>query len=111
MASIYSLAYSVGQPNAAGTAVSTVANANILADPGSYKASPMGVCISSATLAAAPVAFRYIGSETGAAITTFPLIDKPDGEVIVGPGMAIAFQATAAQAVQGHFVWEEIPWP
>ena len=111
VASIFSLAYSSGSPAAAGTPLPSYENANIQAYPGSYKAAPVGICFSSATLATQPIAFRYIGSETGAAITSFPIVDKPDGEVIIAPGMAVAFQATGSIAMQNHFVWEEIPYP
>ena len=115
VASIFSLAYSItGLPTSLSTLqqqVPSVSNASLSPWPGSYRASPTGVCLSSATIPATPVAFRYVGSETGAAITSFPMIDKPDGEVIVGPGMAVTFQATASIASQAHFVWEEIPYP
>lgn len=72
--------------------------------------SPAGQCFRIATLATAPVAFRFIGGTTGAAaISGVQLIDKVDGEVIIPPGVAISIQSTSAAAILASFSWEEIP--
>lgn len=70
---------------------------------------PSGQCYRIATLAAAPLAFRFIGGTTGAAaISGVQLIDHVDGEVVIPPGVAISVQATSAAACLCSFCWEEI---
>ena len=67
-------------------------------------------CYRIATLAAAPVAIRFIGGTTGAAaIGGVQLVDHVDGEIIVGPGVALSIQSTSAAAILTSFAWEEIP--
>lgn len=71
--------------------------------------SPAGQCYRIATLAAAPLAFRFIGGTTGAAaIGGVQLIDHVDGEVVIPPGVAISVQATSAAACLCSFTWEEV---
>lgn len=63
-----------------------------------------------ATLAAAPVAVRYFGQVTGAAsLTPATLLDHVDGELIIGPGVALSLQTSSAASVVAAFTWEEIP--
>lgn len=71
---------------------------------------PTGQCYRISTLAAAPLALRFIGGTTGAAaIGGVPLIDKVDGEIIIPPGVCLSVQATSAAACLCSFTWEEIP--
>lgn len=70
----------------------------------------VGLCYRVATLAAAPVAVRYMGGVTGAsAIGGVVLQDFIDGQLVVGPGVALSIQATSAAAIIAQFIWEEIP--
>jgi len=69
-----------------------------------------GKCYRVATLAAAPVAFRFIGGTTGAAaIGGVQIIDHVDGEVIIPPGVAVSLQASSATVLVASFSWEETP--
>lgn len=73
-------------------------------------ASPNGRCYRISTLAAAPIAFRFIGGTTGAsAISGFRIVDNIDGEIIIPEGVAISIQATTAVAILASFTWKEIP--
>lgn len=72
-------------------------------------ASPTLRCYRVATLAAAPVAFKYLGGVTGAsAISGYQSVYEIAGGIIVPPGLAISIQTTAAAAILAHFKWEEI---
>ena len=108
-ASIFSLAYSIGAP----TSLTAANYANNLLTPTSVAvAPPAGACYRISTLAATPVAIRYLGQVTGASTLTQPIFtDVVDGKIIVGQGMAITFQTTTAAAIVGSFTWEEIPAP
>lgn len=69
---------------------------------------PIGQCARVATLAAAPLAFRFLGGTTGASgIGATQLIDKINGEVIITPGVAISIQSTSAAAILASITWEE----
>ena len=69
---------------------------------------PIGKCYRIATLATAPLAFRFIGGTTGAAaISAVQLIDHIKGEFVIPPGVAISIQATSAAACLCSFTWEE----
>lgn len=71
---------------------------------------PTAQCYRIATLAAAPLAFRFIGGTTGAAaIGGFRIVDNIEGEIVVGPGVAISIQSTSAAAILASFTWEEEP--
>lgn len=71
-------------------------------------ATGVGLCYRIATLAAAPIAIRYLGGTTGAAaIGGVQLIDRVEGEIIIAPGVALSVQATSAAAILANFVWEE----
>lgn len=71
--------------------------------------SPKGRCYRIATLAAAPVAFRFLGGTTGAsAIGGVRLVDNVDGEIIIPEGVAISIQSTSAAAILASFTWKEI---
>ncbi len=70
---------------------------------------PKGQCYRIATLAAAPVAFWFLGGTTGAAaISGVKLTENIDGQVIIPPGVAISIQATSAAAILASYVWKEI---
>jgi len=70
---------------------------------------PIGQCARVSTLAAAPLAFRFLGGTAGAAgIESTNLVDHVDGEVIIPPGVAISVQSTSAAAILASFTWEEI---
>lgn len=104
-ASGFMLAYNLkgaGAPTAL-----TLANVtNAILDNGKL---PIGQCYRIATLAAVPLAFRFIGGTSGAsAISGIELIDNIDGEFIIPPGVAVSLQATAAAACLASFSWEEI---
>lgn len=95
---------------ATAVAPTTVTTANVTNALIGTAKQPTAACYRIATLAAAPLAFRFIGGTTGAAaISSTQLIDKIDGEVLVGPGTAISIQATSAIAILASFCWEEIP--
>lgn len=100
------LAYNTASTTApATTTAATVTNALL----GTAK-QPNGQCYRIATLGAAPVAIRFIGGTTGAAaISGVQLIDKVNGEIIIGPGVAVSIQATSAAAILASFSWEEEP--
>lgn len=96
----YNLA-SAADPTA--TTLANVTNALI----GTLK-TPIGQCYRICTLAAAPLAVRFIGGTTGAsAIGGIQLIDKIEGEIIVGPGVALSLQATSATALLASICWQE----
>lgn len=97
--------------NALGSAAPTATTAaNVTNGLIGTTSAPVGQCYRIATLAAAPLAFRFIGGTTGAAaISGVQLIDHVDGEVIIPPGVAISIQATSAAACLCSFTWEEIP--
>lgn len=102
----FMLAYNLA--NAAAPA--TVTNAAVTSAIVGSTYTGAGQCYRIATLAAAPVAFRFIGGTTGAAaISGFQIIDHIDGEIIIPPGVAISIQATSAAACLCSFTWEEIP--
>jgi len=70
---------------------------------------PIGQCYRIATLAAAPLACRFIGGSTGAnGISGVQLIDKVDGGLHLEPGVALSVQATSATAILASFTWEEV---
>jgi len=70
---------------------------------------PKGRCYRVATLAAAPVAFRFLGSVLAAASTsTFTIIDRINGEVVIPPGGCISIQATSAISVLTSYTWKEV---
>lgn len=102
----FSLAYNTVLSSAPATVTAgTVANANL-----GLNTTPLGQCYRAATLAATPVAIRYVGSVTGASsISPVVMIDNVDGKIILPPGTAISVQTTAAAAILAHFVWEEMP--
>jgi len=96
-----------------GVTLATTTNVNGgLGVAGGGGATPVASCYRIATLAAAPVAFRYFGGTTGAAAISGTMFqDNVDGRFIVPPGMAVSIQTTSAQKAMGHFVWEEINYP
>ena len=99
------LAYNL--KNATPPATTTAANvtSNIIGNT----ASPQGQCYRIATLAAAPLAFRFLGGTTGAAaISGVQLIDHIDGEYIIPEGVAISIQGSSAAAIVASFSWKEI---
>jgi hypothetical protein len=99
------LAYNLA--NATAPATTTLANVTnaLLTTNGQ----PIGQCYRIATLATAPIAFRYLGGTTGAAaIESTNLIDHIDGEIIIPEGVAISVQSTSEAAILASFVWEEI---
>ncbi len=99
------LAYNL-KSAAAPTATTLAQVTNALIDNGKL---PIGQCYRISTLAAAPLAFRYIGGSTGAnAISGIQLIDNIDGEVIILPGVVVSIQGTSAAAILASFSWEEI---
>ncbi len=70
----------------------------------------VGLCYRIATLAAAPVAFCYLGGTTGAAaIGGYQTFHDLGGLFIVPPSVAISIQATSAAAILAEFIWQEIP--
>lgn len=72
-------------------------------------AAPAGRCYRVATLAAAPVAFRYIGSVLAASSTgVIKLIDNINGEIVIPPGGCVSVQATTAISIFASFTWKEI---
>src|SRR3990167_7493306 len=86
------LAYNLA--SAAAPATTTLANVtNALI--GTSK-QPAGQCYRIATLATAPLACRFIGGTTGAAaISGVQLVDRVEGEIIIGPGVAVSIQSTS----------------
>ena len=87
----------------------TVTNATVISAIIGQTSAPKGQCYRIATLAAAPLAFRFIGGTTGAAaISGFQIIDNVDGAVIIPSGVAISIQSTSAAAILASFVWKEI---
>lgn len=91
------------------TPPATVTNATVTSAIIGANKTPAGKCYSIATLAAAPVAFRFIGGTTGAsAIGGVQLIDNVDGAVVIPPGVAISVQSTSAVAILASFTWLEV---
>lgn len=91
---------------AAAPTSTTVANVtNALLGTGKQ---PIAQCYRIATLAAAPLATRFIGGTAGASsIDCYSFIDHIDGEVIIGPGVAVSIQTTSAASLLASFTWEE----
>lgn len=98
------LAYNL--PTAAAPTATT--NATIQNALTSSLATGVGQCYRIATLATAPLALRFMGGPTGASITGGQWVDNVDGGIIVGPGVALSIQTTAALALLAGFVWEEV---
>lgn len=70
--------------------------------------SPKGRCYRVATLAAAPVAFRFLGSVVAASSTDFArVVDDSDGDIVIPPGGCISIQATTAISILASFTWKE----
>jgi hypothetical protein len=98
------LAANVNAAAPTATTTATVQNALI-----GNASTGVGLCYRIATLAAAPLAIRFLGGTTGAAaIGGVQLIDHVDGEVIIAPGSYVSLQATSAAAILGSFTWEEV---
>jgi hypothetical protein len=106
----FSLAYSTGAPPSSTTSATVIpANFANIAVSTSTTINKAG-CYRIATLANAPVAFRYLGGTTGAsAISGFDMTDPTWGKVVIPPGIAVSFQATSAAAVVVDFLWREDP--
>jgi hypothetical protein len=91
------------------TAPATTTDATMISAIIGSTTAPKGRCYRIATLAAAPLAFRFIGGTTGAAaIGGVQLIDNVDGAVIIPPGVAISIQGTSAAAILASYVWKEV---
>lgn len=73
-------------------------------------ASPLGQCYRVATLNAAPLMARVIGSQGGGTNTgTSMLIDHVDGELAIAPGELLTIQTlTSAATIVASFSWEEL---
>jgi hypothetical protein len=106
----FSLAYSTGAPPSSTTSATIIpANFGGLLVSTSTTIN-QGKCYRIATLANAPVAFRYLGGTTGAsAISGFVPTDPTWGKVVIPPGIAVSFQSTSAAAVVVDFLWREDP--
>ena len=93
--------------SAAAPTLTTLANVtNALLGTGKL---PIGQCARVSTLATAPLALKFLGGTTGAAgVGGVQLINKVEGEVVVGPGVAVSIQATSAAAILASFTWEEV---
>lgn len=87
------------------TTVATVTSNNL-----GLLTTPAGQASRVATLAAAPVAFCYLGGILAAASTGLVKIERYfDGEYILAPGTCISVQSTTAVAVLCELSWKEIP--
>jgi hypothetical protein len=94
-------------PSAAAPTTVTLANSQNARTDSAASGSGQSYRIS--TLAAVPVAIRYFGHVTAAAsITPGQLIDHVDGEIIIGPGVALSLQTSSAASVVAAFTYEEI---
>ncbi len=68
-----------------------------------------GVCARAATLAAAPVAYRWTFNISAATlVAAYSVIDDIAGSIVLTPGVCISVQALAAAAVVASFTWEEV---
>lgn len=101
------LILAINAPSAAAptsTTTATIQNAYT-----SNSNSGIGQCYRIATLAAAPLAIRYIGGTVGASSTgTSQLIDNINGGIIIGPGVALSIQSTSTASIIASFTWEEV---
>lgn len=87
------------------TATTTANVTNCLLGTGKQ---PIAQCYRICTLAAAPLATRFIGGTAGASsIDCYTLVDHIDGEIIIGPGVAVSIQTTSAANILASFTWEE----
>ncbi|MEK6861618.1 MAG: hypothetical protein AABY07_06625, partial [Nanoarchaeota archaeon] len=99
------LAYNL-KSAAAPTATTLAQVTNAILDLGKL---PIGQCYRISTLAAAPLAIRYLGGSIGAsAISGIQLIDNIDGSIIISPGVVGSIQTTSAASIIASFTWEEI---
>lgn len=100
----FMLAYNL--KGAAAPTATTLANVtSSLLDNGKL---PIGQCYRISTLAAAPLAVRFIGGTTGASgVGAVQLIDKVDGEIIIPPGVCVSVQTSSAAACLCSASWEE----
>ena len=72
--------------------------------------SPKGRAYRVATLAAAPVAVRFLGHVLATGGTDTCVINHDvDGQLVLDEGVALSVQATTAIAIFCEFVWEEVP--
>ena len=91
---------------AAPTATTLAQVTNAILDLGKL---PIGQCYRISTLAAAPLAIRYLGGSIGAsAISGIQLIDNIDGSIIISPGVVVSIQTTSAASIISSFVWQEL---
>ncbi len=105
-ATILALAYN--DINAA--APSSVTNATIVSGIVGANVTPKGKCYRVATLAAAPVAFKYLpGIIAASAINQAGIYEDIDGEIVLAPGACVSIQATTAVAILASFTWSEEP--
>ena len=99
------LAYNL-KSAAAPTATTLAQVTNAILDLGKL---PIGQCYRISTLAAAPLAIRYLGGSIGAsAISGIQLIDNIDGSIIISPGVVVSIQTTSAASIISSFVWQEL---
>lgn len=104
---VFSLAYNLA--NAAAPTLTTLAQvSNAKLDS---KKLPTLQCARVATLAAAPLAIRYLegGSMGASAISAGPVTTEIDGGILIPPGVAVSIQSTAAAAILASFEWSEKP--
>lgn len=102
---IFSVAYNLASAAAPTlTTLGTVTNAIL-----GSTALPTGQCARVATLAAAPLHLITLGGCTGAAaISGAQFIYNLDGQIVVGPGVAISVQTSSAAAIVADMIWEEV---
>lgn len=103
--SVLMLAYN----SSTATAPSSTTDATMVSSVIGSTPAPKGRCYRVATLAAAPVAFRFLGSVLAASSTAFTqIIDKVNGEVVIPPGGCVSIQATSAISVLVSYSWKEV---
>jgi hypothetical protein len=101
-------ALAANNPSAAAPTSTTLATMFNSIQPGGQMQGK-GRCYSIATLAAAPVAIRYLGGTTGASAIGGVLLDIDlGGAIIVPEGGCVSIQSTSAAAILASFLWEEI---
>lgn len=106
-ATVLYLAAQTDLTKAAPTGLTLLTNNNAMLGAG---ASSVGKAMSAATLAAAPVAVRTMGSIVAASSITPPIInDEIAGQIIIPQNGIVVLQATAACSGFISGTWEEIP--
>lgn len=106
-AAITAFAYALNLPTAAAPTSTTAAN---VINANGQTSIGKGQAYRVATLAAAPVAYRYPFNISAASlVAAYSVVDDIAGAIILTPGVCFSIQTLAAAAILCSCTWEEVP--